>query len=120
MRCAIPLGFKMSVTSNPMHGRIAVARVDVVPSANRAQGANDGVGPHEDAPHHVNNEDCREVDEQKKSGFDLFYLMGIYATVKIGREYTMGDQSGRPLCCVGLPPILGVDASVAQGMGQPS
>ncbi len=58
------------------------------------------VGPHEDAPRHVNDEDCREVDEQKKSGFDLFYLGGVYAIVKIAREYKMGDQSGRPLCCV--------------------
>ena len=58
------------------------------------------MGPHEDAPHHSHDADCTEVDEQKKSGFDLFYLIGIYAIVKIGREDTMGDQSGRPLCCV--------------------
>jgi hypothetical protein len=48
----------------------------------------------------LNDEDCTAVDEQKKSGVDLFYLRGIYAIVKVGREYTMGDQSGRPLCCV--------------------
>ncbi len=58
------------------------------------------MGPHEDAPHHVNDEDCTEVDEQKKSGFGLFYLTGLNAIVKIVREDKMGDQSGRPLCCV--------------------
>ncbi len=58
------------------------------------------MGPHEDAPHHVNDADCTEVDEQKKSGLDLFYLRGIYAIVELVREYKMGDQSGRPLCCV--------------------
>ena len=56
------------------------------------------MGPHEDTPDHVNDEDCTEVDERKKSGLDLFYLIGIYAKVKIVREYKMGDQSGRPLC----------------------
>ena len=40
------------------------------------------------------------MDEQKKSGVNLFYLIGIYAIVKIVRAYTMGDQSGRPLWCV--------------------
>jgi hypothetical protein len=60
------------------------------------------MGPREDAPHDVNDEDCTEVDEQKKSGFNLFYLIGISAIVKIVREYKMGDQSGRPLCCVKL------------------
>ncbi len=45
------------------------------------------------------------MDEQKKSGLDLFYLMGIYAIVKIVREYKMGDQSGRPLYCVKLSPM---------------
>ena len=40
------------------------------------------------------------MDEHKKSGFCLFYLIGIYAIVKVVREYEMGDQSGRPLCCV--------------------
>lgn len=53
---------------------------------------------HEDVSHQVNDEDCTEVDEQKKSGFDLFYLIGIYAIVKIRREYKMGDQRGRLLC----------------------
>ncbi len=48
----------------------------------------------------MNDADCTEVDEQKKSGLDLFYLIGIYAIVKVVREYKMGDQSGRPLCCV--------------------
>jgi hypothetical protein len=57
------------------------------------------MGPH-DARHQVNDEECTEVDEQKKSGLDLFYLIGIYAIVKLVREYKMGDQSGRPLCCV--------------------
>lgn len=33
--------FKISVTSSPLHGRLAVTLVDVVPSANQAQGAND-------------------------------------------------------------------------------
>ena len=56
------------------------------------------VWPHADAPNQVNDEDCTEVDEEKKSGLDLFYLMGIYAIVKVVREYKMGDQSGRPLC----------------------
>ena len=84
-RTAPPSGFKMSVTSDPVHGRIAVTLVDVVPSANRVQGANDVGGVHADASHHVNDEDCTEVDEQKKSGLDLFYLMGIYAIVKVVR-----------------------------------
>jgi hypothetical protein len=47
----------------------------------------------------VNDEDCTEVDEQKKSGFNLFYLIGVYAIVKLEREYKLDDQSGRPLCC---------------------
>lgn len=58
------------------------------------------VRTHSEAPYHVNDEDCTEVDEQKKSGFDLFYLIGIYAIVKVGRADKMGDQRGRPLCCV--------------------
>ena len=58
------------------------------------------VGPHDDAPHQVNDEECTEVDEQKKSGLDLFYFGGTYAIVQIGREYKVGDQSGRPLCCL--------------------
>ena len=58
------------------------------------------MGPHDDAPHQVNDEECTEVDEQKKSGLDLFYLIGIYAIVKIVREYKVGDQRGRPLWCV--------------------
>jgi hypothetical protein len=58
------------------------------------------VWPHDDAPQHVHDEDCTEVDEQKKSGFDLFYFIGIYAIVKIVREYTMDDRFGRPSCCV--------------------
>ena len=58
------------------------------------------VGPHDDARYQVNDEECTEVDEQKKSGLDLFYFGGISAIVGIGREYIVGDQSGRPLCCV--------------------
>ena len=56
--------------------------------------------PHADAPHHVHDEECTEVDEPKKSGFCLFYLIGISAIVKVGRAYEMGDQRGRPLCRV--------------------
>ena len=37
------------------------------------------------------------MDEQKKSGVNLFYLIGIYAIVKVVRVYKMGDQRGRPL-----------------------
>lgn len=48
----------------------------------------------------MNDEDCIERDEQKKSGFDLFYLIGVYAIVNIVRAYTVGDQSGRPPWCV--------------------
>jgi hypothetical protein len=44
-------------------------------------------GAHEDAPHPVNEEDCTDVDEQKKLGFGLFYLIGIYAIVMLDREY---------------------------------
>ncbi len=40
------------------------------------------------------------MDEQKKSGLDLSYLIGIYAIVKLVREYKMGDHIGRPLSCV--------------------
>src|SRR3954469_5389590 len=58
------------------------------------------VGSHEDAPNLVNDEDCTDVDEQKKSGLDLFYFVCVYAIVKTAREYEMGDQSGRPLCWV--------------------
>lgn len=58
------------------------------------------VGTHEDVPQQVHDADCTEVDEQTKSGVGLFYLIGIYAIVKIVGEYKMDDQGGRPLCCV--------------------
>ena len=40
------------------------------------------------------------MDEQKKSGLNLFYFVGVYAIVMLERENEMGDQRGRPLCCV--------------------
>ncbi len=58
------------------------------------------VGAHDDARYQGNDEECTEVDEQKKSGLDLFYLGGISAIVKIAREDKVGGQIGRPLCCV--------------------
>ncbi len=44
------------------------------------------VGPREDAPDQVNIEESTGVDEQKKSGLDLFYFEGVYAIVKLVRE----------------------------------
>jgi hypothetical protein len=67
------------------------------------------MGRHEDVQYQVNDEDCTEVDEQKKSGLDLFYFGGVYAIVKVVREprsstttistsdltscYTLGDET---------------------------
>jgi hypothetical protein len=58
------------------------------------------VGYHENAPHRGHDADCTEEDALKRSDVGLFYLRGISAIVKLGRAVTVGDQNGRPLCCV--------------------
>ena len=71
------------------HDHRANGPVERQPSA----GANAVGGSHPDALHQVNEADCTEVDEQKKSGVGLFYFIGSYAIVKVGRASTMDAQS---------------------------
>jgi hypothetical protein len=59
--------------------------------------------PHEDVPHHMNDADCTEVDEQKESGLDLFYFLGVYAIVKMARECKMGASEATQSPSSALP-----------------